>query len=183
MSASRVDELSRIEHLLSQRFFAEVAYYAGVSAASSPTARAHLLAGVGCCGCAEPLAAAQRLLDGDPEPSSGDGAGSLRVSPATELPYEGFLHLIEAVRLDPELRASEHLRDVLDGVADDLAYVSRREIHRPPDARRRYSHGLACVAAAVLLRRLTGSARDLPHIAPSTLELARAIIAEETAGS
>ena len=143
-----MDELSRIEHLLAQRFFAEAAYYGGVSATSSPTARAHLLAGVGCCGCAEPLAAAQRLLDGDPSRAPATVPAAFAVSPATELPYEGFLHLIEAVRLDPELRASEHLRDVLDGVADDLAYVSRREIHRPPDARRRYSHGLACVAAA-----------------------------------
>jgi hypothetical protein len=178
-----VDDPTAIEHLLAQRYFAETAYYGGVLATASPSAQAHMLAGAGCCGCAEPLAAAQRLLDGDPDPPhAGDGAGGLRVSPATELPYEGLGHLIAAVSLDPALRAPERLHDVLDGVADDLAYVSRREIHRPPDARRRYSHGLACVAAALLLRRLTGSGRDLPRVAQSTVERAREVIAEELSG-
>ena len=65
---------------------------------------------------------------------------------------------------------------MLDAVADDLAYVSRREIHRPPDARRRYSHGFASVVAALLLRRLTGSEADLPRVATPTVESAREIV-------
>jgi hypothetical protein len=177
-----VDDPTAIEHLLARRYFAEAAYYAGVLATASPSARTHMLAGAGCCGCAEPLAGAQRLLDGDPDPHGDEGAGGLRVSPATELPYEGIRHLIAAHSLDPALRAPERLHEVLDGVADDLAYVSRREIHRPPDARRRYSHGVACVAAALLLRRLTGSERDLPRVAPSTVERAREIVEAELGG-
>jgi len=174
-----VAELTAMQHLLSQRFFAETAYFAGVGAALSPSAQAHMLAGAGCCGCAEPLAVAQRLVDGDPEPSREADGSALRVSPGTELPYAGFEHLVEAFRLDPGLRAPESVHDVLDSVADDLAYVSRREIHRPPDARRRHSHSLACVAAALLLRRLTGSERELPRVSPSTVERAREILVEE----
>jgi hypothetical protein len=170
-----VSDLAAVEQLLAQRYFAEVVYYAGVSATSSPSARAHLLAGVGCCGCAQPLANAQRLLEDDPEPR----ANGLRVSPATELPYEGLVHLLEAFRLDPGLRAPEGLHDVCDEVADDLAYVSRREIHRPPEARRRFTHGIASVAAALLLRRLTGSERELPGVPEPTLEQARRLLADE----
>lgn len=181
-SDSPVDGLGIVETLLAQRFFVEAAYYAGVAAAATPSARAHMLAGAGCCGCAGPLASAQRLLDGDPEPVSDDLGGGLRVSPQTELPYEGFLHLVAAARHEPDLRAPSPLRDVLDSVADDLAYVSRREIHRPPDARRRYSHGLASVAAALLLRRLTGTERELPRVAPATVERAQQVVADELRG-
>jgi hypothetical protein len=100
------------------------------------------------------------------------------VSPGAVLPYDGFEHLVQSARLDPHLRAPGRLRDVLDAVADDLAYVSRREIHRPPDARRRYSHGLAAVAAALLLRRPTGSEADLPRAA-LTVERAREVVDAE----
>lgn len=174
------EDLDAVEHLLAQRFYAEAAYFAGVASARAPSARAHMLAGAGCCGCAEPLAAAQRLLDGDPDPGEADAG--LRISPATELPYEGLEHLLEALRVEPALRAPEALRDVFDRVADDLAYVSRREIHRPPDARRTYSHGLAAVMAALLLRRLTGSDRELPRVSAPTLDAARGALAERLGG-
>jgi hypothetical protein len=174
-----MDDLNAIEDLLVQRYFVEVAYYGGVNAAKAPSARAHLLAGVGCCGCAEPMAVAERLLDGDADPRADEGAGGLRVSPGTELPYDGFEHLVQSARLDPQLRAPQRLREVLDAVADDLAYVSRREIHRPPDARRQYSHGLAAVMAALLLRRLTGSEADLPRVPTSTGAIAREILDAE----
>jgi hypothetical protein len=98
------------------------------------------------------------------------------VSPGTELAYDGFEHLVQSARFAPHLRAPGRLRDVLDAVADDLAYVSRR---RPPDARRRYSHGLAAVAAALLLRRPTGSEADLPRVAALTVGRAREVVDAE----
>jgi len=101
------------------------------------------------------------------------------VSPATELPYEGFLHLIEAIRRDPAITAPSSLREVFDAVADDLAYVSRRELHRPPDQRRRYTLREASLAAAVLLRRLTRSERALPGVASITLERVSVIIEQD----
>jgi hypothetical protein len=138
-----------------------------------------MLAGVGCCGCVEPLAIGQRLLEGVPVADEKLGMGSLLISPATELPYEGFFHLIEAVRLDPSIQAPENLRQVFDSVADDLAYASRRELHRPPGQRRRYTLQQASLSAAVLLRRLAASDRDLPGVVPPRLEGATAIVEEE----
>ena len=94
-----IDDLDAVEDLLVQRYFVEVAYYAGVSAAIAPSAApAHLLAGVGCRACAEPLAVAERLLDGDADPRADEGAGGLRVSPGTELPYDGFEHSAQSAR-------------------------------------------------------------------------------------
>jgi hypothetical protein len=179
MKGKHMVDLELVAHLLSRRCFAEAAYFGALSALKSPRAEAHMLAGVGCCGCAEPLAMAQRLLEDVPVHNEEVGAGVLRISPATELPYEGFFHLIEAVRLDPAIKAPRSLREVFDAVADDLAYVSRREIHRPPGKRRRYSHGIACVSAAVLLRRLTSNDRELPGVASPSLEGAMEIIDAE----
>jgi hypothetical protein len=173
-----VSGLEPIASLLSRRFFVEAAYYGAVSAIRNPSAMAHMFAGVACCGCAEPLAAAQRLIEGVAGDDEG-GAGGLLVSPATDLPYEGFFHLIEAVRLDPELRAPAALRGVFDAVADDLAYASRREVHRPPDRMRRYSHRVACVSAALLIRRFTSNDRELPGVQSPTLQLTRDVIDAE----
>lgn len=172
-----MDDLESIAHLLSRRCFVEAAYFGAVSALRTPTALAHMFAGVGCCGCAEPLAIAQRLLEDAPVRDEVDAG--LRISPATELPYEGFFHLIQAVRLHPAIKAPESLREVFDAVADDLAFVSRRELHRAPDKRRRYSHRVACLSAAVLLRRLTSNDRELPGVASPELEGAMEIIDEE----
>ena len=77
-----------------------------------------MFAGVGCCGCAAGLAVAQRLLEGAPDPGD-DAERPTVVSPATELPYEGFFHLVEALRLDPAISAPKALREVFDAVADD----------------------------------------------------------------
>jgi hypothetical protein len=165
-------------YLLSQRCFAEAAYFGAVQAMKKPSAQAHLFAGLGCCGCAEALAIAQRLLEGAPVPDE-IGAGGLRISPATRLIYEGFFHLLEALRLDPSIKVPGELRELADGVADDLAYVSRREMHMPPDKRKRYSLRQASVAAAVLIRRLTESSRELPRVMATTVEDATEIIDTE----
>ncbi len=167
-----------ISLLLSQRYFAEAAYFGTVSALQRPAALAHMLAGVACCGCAEPLAIAQKVLEGAPGPDDA-GLGGLRVSPATVLPYEGFFHLLHALRLDRSIKAPVNLRELFDAVADDLAYASRRELHGSTDKPRRYSVRAASVAAAVLLRRLTGSDRELPGVAAPTLEIATEIIDTE----
>ena len=172
-------DLDRCERLLAERCFVEVAYLAGVEATASPSARAHLLAGVGCCGCVEPIAAGQRLLDDDPLPSTDRGGGGLRISPGTPLPYAGLDHLLEAFRADPALRAPESLWTVLDAVADDLAYVSRREIQRSPGSPRPRTHSLTCLMAAVLLRRLTGSSAELPRV---SVDFAEEKLAEELPG-
>lgn len=174
-----MNDLEYWEHLVAERYFVEAAYLAGVGAASAPSARTHMLAGIACCGCMQPQAAAQRLADGDPVPSR--ARGGLRVSFATRLPYAGFDHLIAALRAEPELRAPEHLRAVIDEVADDLAYASRREV-RTSSAGRAHSPGATCVAAALLLLRLTGQDRELPRIIPLRLETAQQIIAAELAG-
>ena len=68
-------------------------------------------------------------------------------------------------------------------VADDLAYASRREVRRPPDELRRYSHPMACLAAAVLLRRLTGTSRELPRVHPVRLAAAAEILDPELRGT
>jgi len=173
-------DLEHVAHLLYQRYFAEAAYFGAVSALRSPTAEAHMLAGVGCCGCAEPLAMAQRLLEGVPVPDEElGGTGGLRISPASQLPYEGFLHLLQALRLDPSIKAPTNLRNVFDSIADDLAYVSRRELEPGPHKRRRYTLREASLSAAVLLRRLTESDRELPGVASPSLQKAMEIIDEE----
>jgi len=172
-----------VASLLSRRYFAEAAYFGGVGALRNPSANAHLLAGIGCCGCVAPLATAQRLMDGDPVPEGDLAIGGLRVSPATELPYEGLFHLIEAVRADPATKIPGPLREVADAVADDLAYASRSEVRRSPDELRRYSHPMACLAAAVLLRRLTGSSRELPRAGPARLAVAAEILETELGGT
>jgi len=136
---------------------------AAVSAIKAHSAVAHMLAGVACCGCAEPLAIGQRALEGASAPHE-ENASEPRTCPATDLLYEGFFHLIEAVRLDSSIEAPAALRDQFDAIADDLAYVSRRELHAPADRRKRYSLRIASVAAAVLLRRLTRTAKELPGV-------------------
>lgn len=174
-----MDELLFIANLLSRRCFVETAYFGVLRALKSPTAEAHLLAGVGCCGCIEPLATGQRLLEGVPVPDEKIEMGALLISPATELPYEGFFHLIEAVRLDPAIKAPGNLREIFDSVADDLAFFSRRELHRPPDQRRRHTLQDASLSAAVMLRRLTACDRKLPGVASLNLDIAREIIDKE----
>ena len=74
------------------------------------------------------------------------------------------------------------LREVADAVADDLSYASRREIRRPPDEPRRYSHPTACLAAAMLLRRLTGTGGELPGASPARLATVAEILESELAG-
>lgn len=172
-----MNDLESLAHLLSRRCFVEAAYFGTVSTLKSPTALAHMFAGVGCCGCVEPLAMAQRLLEDAPVRDE-VGVG-LCISPVTELPYEGFFHLIQAVRLDPTIKAPENLRSVFDAVADDLAYVSRREFHRPPDKRRHYTLRAASLSAALLLRQLTGSDQELPGVMLPTIEVSKEIIDTE----
>jgi hypothetical protein len=172
-----------VASLLSRRYFAEAAYFGVVDALRNPSANAHLLAGIGCCGCVAPLATTQRLMDGDPVADSDLGIGGLRVSPATELPYEGLFHLVEAVRADAATKVPGPLREIADAVADDLAYASRSEVRRPPDEPRQYSHPMACLAAAVLLRRLTGTSRGLPRADPARLTVAAEILETEIGGT
>ena len=148
-------DLDRVTLFLSKRYFADVLYLATLGAIQSRASRAHMLAGIACCGCAEPLASGQRLLEGvgkDPITQP----GPLIVSPMTMLPYEGFFHLIQAFRIEPSLTAPvASLRSLADDVADDMAYVSRRELHFPPEQRKRHAHRTASLGAAMLLRRLT----------------------------
>jgi hypothetical protein len=172
-------EIDYLSHLLSQRYFPEAAYFAVVLSLRNPSAPAHMLAGAACCGCCEPLAKAQKLLDGVEVPDEELGTGALRVSPITLLPYEGFFHLLQALRMDPSITAPANLREVFDSVADDLSYVSRRELELPPDQHKRYSLRMASVAAALLLRRFTGSTRELPGVMPTTITLATEIIDAE----
>jgi hypothetical protein len=172
------NDLQTVTYLLARRFYAEAAYFGTLQALRTGDARAHLMAGIGCCGCAAPLADAQRLLEGVPERAQASSCG-LRVSPMTSLPFEGFFHMLQACRLDPAITVPADLREIADEVADDLAFVSRRELHWPPDRPRRYSHRLACVAAAVLLRDMTGSKGGLPGVMSPTLNAAREIIAAE----
>lgn len=174
-----MDDLASIAALLSQRCFMDVAYFGVVHAMKSPSAEAHMLAGVGCCGCVEPLAIAQRLVEGVAVRDEDLASSMPPVSPATELPYEGFFHLIEAIRRDPAIAAPPSLCEVFDAVADDLAYFSRRELHRPPDRRKRYTLREASLCAAVLLRRLARTDRALPGAAPTALDIARSVIEQE----
>lgn len=169
-------------NLLGTRCYAEAAYYGGLLALKERSATAHMLAGAACCGYAEPAAAAQRILEG--APLEGEiGPGGLRVSPQTTLPYEGFFHLLEARRLDPSISAPSTIRPIFDSIADDLAYFSRREFHSSADRPKKYSLRMASVSAALLLRQLTGSDRELPGVAPITLETAKEILQTELARS
>jgi hypothetical protein len=172
-------EIDYISNLLSQRYFPEAAYFASLLSLQNPTATLHMLAGAACCGCAEPLAKAQKLLDGVDVPDEELGTGGLRVAPITLLPYEGFFHLLQALRMDPSIKAPTNLHVVFDSIADDLSYFSRRELELPPDQRKRYSLRMASVVAALLLRRLTGSTRELPQVMPATITLATEIIDAE----
>jgi hypothetical protein len=119
---------------------------------------------------------AQRLIEGVDVPEHELGGGGLVVSAGSELPYEGALHLVEALRADPQLVCPPELCSVVDEIADDLAYLSRREQHRAPDRRRPHTLRAVSLAAAVLLRRVTGSARSLPGLDEPQLATARATI-------
>jgi len=174
-----MNETDYISYLLSQRYFPEAAYFASILSLQTPTASAHMLAGAASSGCAEPLAKAQKLLEGIDVPDEELGTGGLRVSPITLLPYEGFFHLLQALRLDPSLTAPANLREVFDSIAEDLAYISRRELELPPDQSKRYSLRIASVAAALLLRRLTRNTSELPGVMAATVTLAREIIDAE----
>ena len=154
-------DLELVTHLLSKRCFADAIYFATLSAIQTPSARAHMLAGIACCGCVEPLATAQRLLEGAAKDRTFQ-VGPLLVSPMSRLPYEGFFHLIQALRLDPSITAPASLRPVADEVADDMAYVSRRELHFPRSSASATHTAPPAWARAMLLRRLAGSDRELP---------------------
>ena len=93
----------------------------------------------------------------------------------TRMPFAGLDHLLAAFRADPRLSAPADLHAVIDAVADDLAYTSRREIRTS----QRHSHGVTCIAAALLLRRLTGSDRELPGVMVARRRSAEEILAEE----
>lgn len=177
-----MNDVEYVAHLLSRRCFVEAAYFGVLCALRAPTAEAHMFTGVGCCGCAAPLAHVQRLLEGVPMPDEKSGVDRLRISPGTPLPYEEFYHLLEAVRLNPAITAPDSLREVFDAVADDLAYVSRREL-RGSLTLRRYSHRTACLAAALLLRRMTGTDRALPGVLLSTPNVYTQIIEKELSQS
>jgi hypothetical protein len=174
------DEVQAIVYLLANRFYTEAAYFGTLCAMRTADARAHLMAGIGCCGCAAPLADAQRLLEGVPERAQA-GTSDLNISPMTRLPIEGFYHLLEARRLDRTIMVPPDLRAIADEVADDLAFASRREIHRRPDRPGRYSHRLVCVAAALLLRDMTGTVDALPGVMEPTRTVAQEAIAVELA--
>ncbi|MDW8214031.1 MAG: hypothetical protein RMJ55_10770 [Roseiflexaceae bacterium] len=122
-------------------------------------------------------------LEGVPMPDEKSGVDRLRISPGTRMPYEGFSHLLEAVRLNPAITAPDSLREVFDAVADDLAYVSRRELRGSFDGPLRYSHRTACLAAALLLRRMTGTDRALPGVLLSTPNVYTQIIEKELSQS
>lgn len=174
-------DLDLVTLLLSKRYFADALYFATLGAIQRPTSHAHMLAGIACCGCTGPLASAQRLLEGVAWDRNAL-AGPLIVSPMTMLPYEGFFHLIQAFRLEPSLTAPAGLRPLADDIADDMAYVSRRELHFPPERRKRHAHRTASLCAAMLLRRLTGSHRELPGVIGDPNDL-NAIIDQELAGA
>jgi hypothetical protein len=174
-------DLDRVTLLLSKRYFADALYLATLGAIQSRASRAHMLAGIACCGCAGPLASGQRLLEGAAKDPIAQAGPSI-VSPMTMLPYEGFFHLIQAFRLEPSLTAPASLRPLADDIADDMAYVSRREQQFPPEQRKRHSHRAACLGAATLLRRLTGSDRELPGVTGDPA-VVNAIIDQELAGA
>lgn len=163
------------EYLLRERFFPELAYFAGVSATASSSPEAHLFAGIGCCGHVVLQANVQRIIEDAPLDDEDLRPGGLGVSPMTRMPFAGLDHLIAAFRADPGIAMPQDLHDVIDGVADDLAYTSRREIQTS----QRHSHGQTCIAAALLLRRLTGSEHELPGVMVARARIAEEILAEE----
>ena len=167
--------------LLKKGWFAEAAYFAVVRVMKSPNADAHMIAGVSCCGCGRPLAIAQRLLEGEPVLDEDLRRGYLATSPIPRLPYEGLFHLLQAIRLEPSIRAPLELRNVFDSVADDLAFVSRRDLERPPNAQARYTFREATLAAALLLRRLTGTQLGLAGVFDLSIQRASKIIDFELA--
>jgi hypothetical protein len=172
----------RVTMLLSKRYFADALYFATLGATQRRSSRAHMLAGIACCGCTGPLARGQRLLEGGATKDRTTQAGPLIVSPMTRLPYEGFFHLIQAFRLEHSLSAPASLSPLADDIADDMAYVSRLEVHSPPEQRKRHAHRTASLGAAMLLRRLTGSDRELPDVTGDPADM-NAIIDEELAGT
>lgn len=168
-------DLEFVVHLLSRRYYVEAACLGILSAAKHPTALAHMLAGAACCGCAEPLAYSQRLLEDAPIADS-MSSGGLLVSPASSLPYDGFFHLIEALRLDPSIQAPHALHEVFHAIALELSFVSRREIHQPPNQRRMYTGRLASAGGAILLNRLAGGDGRVPGLSEPLLASATGAI-------
>jgi hypothetical protein len=171
-------DLDFVVNLFSRRYYVETAYFAAINAIKTPTAMAHMLAGVGCCGCAEPLADLQKLFEGSVVTNQQLG-DEIRISPNTALYYEGFFHLLQAFRMDPLIKAPSQIHEVLEDVINNLAYISRRELYAPPNSRKKYTFRIASVAAACLIQRLINSNKDLPGVMPTVLDQAANIIAIE----
>lgn len=166
-----------IVRLLLDRCFTDAVYFAAIL--SGRDRGAHLLAGISCCGCVGPHAEVQRMLEGVPtrEPHVMNTAG---LSPCTKLAYEGFFHLVEARRADDALSTPRELHEVMNEVADDLAFFSRREL---PSINRRHAGRTTAIAAAMFLRQLTGSDQPLPGVAPVSLRVAGELLRAELDGT
>jgi hypothetical protein len=171
--------LDYVVQLLFRGCFTEAMYFSILSVMKAPTASAHMLAGVSCCGGVVPLGQSQKLLEGVNDGTVYKEKSELPVSTDTALYYEGFFHLLQTFRIDPSIRAPIKLIKVFDDIADNLAYISRRELHVQPANRKRYTLRLASVAAAILIRRLTGSKRELPGVMPTLIDYATEIINTE----
>jgi hypothetical protein len=76
-----------------------------------------------------------------------------------------------------------NLHQVFDSVADDLAYFSRRELEPGLEDRKQYTLRAVSVSAAMLLRQLTGSDRELPGVMLPTIETSKEIIVTELSRS
>lgn len=152
------DKTAHVRRLVAARLFPDALYFGALCLTHETSAELHMLLGVACCGCCLPIAEAQRMLNNVPVASAGRG---LLVGNATLLVHEGFQHLAEALRREPDLEVSADFAPVVRQVGDDLSWYLREDF-KGFRIGRQHTLRDAAMGAAALLGRLLRSPPALP---------------------
>lgn len=154
-------DLASVRYLVNSSRFVEALYFGALLLSRQPSAELHLLLGLACCGAVKPIAASVRMLqepDADYDPAL--AGGGLIVGANTSMVREGFFHMIEALRAEPEIKFAVGTQPAVSDVLKQMSWYMRQEFHGFDDARKPDLRSSAA-AAALLLYRLGGSTAPL----------------------
>jgi len=174
-------ESQYVQRLVEERRFTEALYFGALMLARQRSPELHLLLGLACHAAIRPLADLQRMLRSY-QPSDDPAASTLMIGANTLLVYEGFYHLIEALRQDRKIQIPESTRHVADEILLDLQWYMKQESHGFA-SNKRDSLKMTAVAGAVLLHRLTGHAGAPSFLLKTEVECADQMIEEELNGT
>lgn len=142
-----------IRQLLKQERFVEVVYFGALQLVSCPSAELHLDLGLACCAAIKPIAQFERDLASENETNQ-SYLGRLMVGRGTRLVNEGLHHLLQATRLDSQIRFPPSLEPITIKVLRDLEDYLGQEFKGFSTSELDYSLRSAGLAAFVLLTRL-----------------------------